>query len=305
MPIQRSSLVHVSGHLKFGSSTFIYSEVPIEVSLVTRFNPVAVDGLGRVRNVVTDRYLEITCKPNEFEGFGALMNPYAAMVPGTSIFGNSDVPLIFFGRDGKKRTFHAAAPTGFGIVGKAGSTIFNTLTFTAVLANNKTPGDAGGYFTEADEAYPGDANYSRSAAITPALACSWGSAPFDAFHVSEGLDIAFALALEPDVVDGLGTVDMKFQDCIVNASGVPVGVTATELFTAADMNTALGSQATENNLIMSGAGFHFTAYAAQLTDPKVAFSASRRVPGQVVWTTNRTMTSGSLNPCFRIGASAP
>jgi hypothetical protein len=305
MPIQRSSLVNVSGHLKFGASTFIYSEVPIEVSLVTKFNDVAVDGLGRVRKVVTDRYLEITCKPNEFEGFGALMNPYAAMMPGASIFGSSDVPLVFFGRDGKSRTFHAAAPTGFGIVGKAGSTIFNTLTFTAVLANNKTPGEAGAYFTEATVTYPGDTNYARSAAITPALSCAWGAAPWNAFHVSEGLDIAFALALEPDVVDGLGTVDMKFQDCIVNASGVPVGVSATDLMTAADMNSALGSQATENDLIMSGAGFHFTAYAAQLTEPKVAFSASRRVPGQVVWTTNRTMTSGALNPCFRIGTAAP
>jgi hypothetical protein len=275
------------------------------VNLVTKHNDISVDGLGRVRKAATDRYLEITCKPNEFEGYAALMTPYAAMDAGTSIFGATDTALIFYGRDGKSRTFHSAAVTGFGIVGKAGSTLLNTLTFTALLANNKSPGDAGAYFTEATLTYPGDTNYSRSAAITPALSCAWGAAPFDAFHVQDGLDIAFALALEPDLVDGLGTVDMKFQDCIVNASGIPVGMTATELYTAADMNTVMGAAATENDLILSGTGFHFTAYGAMLTDPKVAFSASKRVPGQVVWTTNRSQTAGANNPCFRLAAAAP
>jgi hypothetical protein len=305
MAITRTLLAHVSGHLKFGASTYIYSESPIEVNLVTKHNDISVDGLGRVRKAATDRYLEITCKPNEFEGYAALMTPYAAMDAGTSIFGATDTALIFYGRDGKSRTFHSAAVTGFGIVGKAGSTLLNTLTFTALLANNKSPGDAGAYFTEATLTYPGDTNYSRSAAITPALSCVWGAAPFDAFHVQDGLDIAFALALEPDVVDGLGTVDMKFQDCIVNASGIPVGMTATELYTAADMNTVMGAAATENDLILSGTGFHFTAYGAMLTDPKVAFSASKRVPGQVVWTTNRSQTAGTKNPCFRLAAAAP
>lgn len=305
MAIQRSALVYTGGHLKFGASTYIYSQEPIEVNVVTRFSDVMVDGLGRVRRPVLDRYLEITCKPVEFEGYGALMSPYATMAAGESIFTATDVPLIFYGRDGKSRTFHAAAPTAFGIVGKTGSPLLNTLTFTALLATNKSPGDAGAYFTEASLTYPGDTNFSKAACITPALACAWGSAPFDAFHVADGLDVAFALSLTPDVVDGLGTVDMKFQDCIVNASGVPVGITAAQIMTATNVDSALGSAATEADLILSGTGFHFTAYNAMMADPKFAFSAARRVPGQAVWTTNRTLTTGSLNPCFRIGTAAP
>lgn len=305
MAVQRSLLVHASGHLKFGASTYVYSQQPIAVNLVTSYQAVGVDGLGRVRQAVTSRHLEITCQPVEFEGYGALMTPFATMAPGASIFGDADVPLVFYGRDGKTRTFHAAAPTAFGIVGKTGFPIFNTLTFTALLANNKAPGDAGAYFTEASLVYPGDSNFSKAACITPALSASWGAAPFDAFHLAEGLDIAFALSLEPDMVDGLGMVDMKFQDCIVNASGVPVGITAAQLYAAADVDTALGAAATENNLILSGTGFHFTAYNAMLTDPKLAFSAAQRVPGQVVWTTNRTQTAGSMDPCFRIANAAP
>jgi hypothetical protein len=305
MSIARSTLAHVGGHLKFGASTYIYSSEPIAVNLVTAYNDVLVDGLGRVRRTVTDRYLEITCKPVEFEGYGALMSPYASMAAGDSIFTATDVPLVFYGRDGKTRTFHAAAPTAFGIAGKTGQPLFNTLTFTAILATGKAPGDAAAYWTEATLTYPGDTNFSKAACITPALSAVWGAAPFDSFHLAEGLDVAFALNLVPDTVDGLGTCDMKFMDCIVNASGVPVGVTLAQLYTAANVDTALGSAATENDLILSGTGFHFTAYNAMLTDPKAAFSAAQRVPGQVVWTTNRTLTTGSLNPCFRIGTAAP
>lgn len=306
MAITRTLLAHVGGHLKFGSSTYLYSQEPISVTLVTKYNPISVDGMGRVRNASVDRYLEITVKPVEFEGYGAIMSPYATMQPGASIFTTSDVPLLFYGRDGKLRSFHCAAPTAFGIMGRTGYALLNTLTFTAILANNKNPGDAGAYWTETDVSYPGDSNFSKSAVITPALSASWGAAPFDAFPFDEnGLDIAFALSTTPDVVDGLGTVDMKFLDCIVNASGVPVGLTLAQLHAAADMNTALGSSATENDLILSGTGFHFTAYSAMLTDPKASFSAGSRVPGQVVWTTNRTLTSGSLNPCFRVGTAAP
>lgn len=306
MSVTRTKLLHVGGHLKFGASTYLYSQEPIGVTLVTKWNDVNVDSVGRVRKVATDRYLEITVKPPEFEGFGAIMSPYAAMQPGDSIFTTTDVPLLLYGRDGKLRTFHCAAPTAFGIVGRTGYPLLNTLTFTAILADNKAPGDAGAYWTESSVSYPGDSNFSKAACITPALSMTWGSGAFAGIHLDEnGLDIAFALNLIPDMVDGLGTVDMKLMDCIVNASGVPVGVTLAEMHAAAEMDTALGAQATENNLILSGTGFHFTAYSAQLTDPKAAFSAAQRVPGQVVWTTNRTLTSGSLNPCFRVATAAP
>lgn len=306
MAITRTLLAHVGGHLKFGDSTYLYSQEPIAVNLVTKYNDIAVDGLGRVRRAAVDRYLEVTVKPVEFEGYGALMTPYATMQPGASIFTLTDVPLLFYGRDGKLRSFHAAAPTAFGIVGRTGYPLINTLTFTCILADNKTPGDAGAYWTESSVSYPGDSNFSKAAVITPALSAVWGASPFDAFPFDEsGLDIAFALSTTPDIVDGLGTVDMKFLDCIVNASGVPVGLTLAQLHTAANANTAMGSSATENDLILSGSGFHFTAYNAMLTDPKAAFSAAQRVPGQCVWTTNRTLTTGSLNPCFRIGTAAP
>lgn len=306
MPIARNLLVRAPGVLKFGAATWIYSTTPIEVNLVTKHNDVNVDGVGRVRRPKTDQYLEITCTPPEFEAYSVLMSPYATMSQGTSIFGAADTALVFYGRDGKSRTFHAAAPTAFGIVGKTGLPIFNTLTFTAVVKNNTAPGTANAYFTEATEAYPGDNNFSRAAVITPALSCSWGNtSPLDAFHVKEGLDIAFALSLDPELIDGLGTVDMKFMDCIVNARGIPVGLTAAQLYAAADLDQAMGAQRTENDLVLSGSGFHFTAYSAQMEDPNTGFSASRLVSGQAMWTTNRSLTAGALNPIFRIGTAAP
>lgn len=303
--ISRTNLVRAPGHLKYGASTTIYSQTPVEVNLVTRHTDVKVEGIGRTRRTKVDQYLEITCTPPEFEGFGVLMDPYATMTPGTSVFGATDTALVFYGRDGKSRTFHCAAPTAFGISGKVGQPLFGQLTFTSILKNAAEPGDAGAYFTEASASYPGDAAYARSAVITPALKCAWGASPFDAFWVREGLDIAFGLELDPDTADGLGTLDMKFQDCIVNARGIPVGVTATQLYAAADVHQAMGAQRTENDLILSGTGFHFTAYSAQMEDPNTGFSATRLIPGQALWTTNRTITDGALNPAFRIGTAAP
>lgn len=307
MGIQRQALVRAPGHLKFGDDTVIYSTTPIVVSQVVRRTDYTVDGMGRVRRSTVDRYLEITCRPAEFEGFGALMTPYATMEPGDSVFGNADKPLVFFGRDGKSRTFHAAAPTAFGIAGKLGEPVLNQLTFTAVIKNGAEPGSANAYYTEAAAAYPGDSAFSRAACITPALKASWGNdAPFDEFWLEEGLDIAFALDLQPDGADGLGTLDMKFQDCIVNARGVPVGVTLTELYTASDFDVALGEQNTERDLILSGNGFHFTAYGCQLEDPETGFSATRKIPGQALWTTNRFLAAdNTLNPVFRLATAAP
>jgi hypothetical protein len=249
--------------------------------------------------------LEITCTPPEFEGFNVLMQPYATMDQGTSIFTAADVPLVFWGRDGKKRTFHAAAPTAFGIAGRVGVPLFGQLTFTAVIKNGVTPGTANAYFTEAAADYPGDAAFSKAAVITPTLLASWGAGDFAEFYVREGLDIAFALALDSTTIDGLGTVDMTFMDCIVNARGIPVGVNIPQLYAAADVDQAFGAQRTENNLILSGAGFHFTGYNAQLEDPNTGFSATRLVAGQAMWTTNRSITEGALDPIFRIATAAP
>jgi len=303
--VTRTNLVRAPGHLKFGASTYIYSTTPIEVNIVTKRSDYAVEGFGRVRRVQTDRYLEITCRPAEFEGYGALMSPYATMETGASIFGASaDVPLVFYGRDGKSRTFHASAPTAFGLSGKMGEPLLNQLTFTAIIKNGGVPGAANAYYTEATATYPGDTNFSRVACITPALVGSWGASPFDVMHFTEGLDIAFALDLQPDMVDGIGTVDMKFQDCIINARGIPVGFSLTELYTAADFDTALGAQANYNDLILSGTGFHFTAYGAQLEDPNTGFSSTRLIPGQALWTTNRNVIDGERMPIFRLDTAS-
>lgn len=306
--ISREKLVRAPGMLKYGADVYLYSLTPIEVNLVTVSADVVVDGVGRVRRHVQDRYLEITCTPPEFEAFNTLMLPYATMPMGASIFGaTTDTALVLHTRNGKSYTFHAAAPTAFGIMGKAaGAPLLGQLTFTAVLKNNAKPGDAGAYYTlDTAAAYPGDANFSRAACITPSLSCSWGAAPFEAFHIEDALDIAFALELQPETVGALGTVDMKFVNCIVNARGVPVGLTMSELYTAADAGQAFGEQRTENDLILSGNGFYFAAYNAQLEDPNVGFSATRRVPGQANWTTNRSLTAGAIDAAFFIGTAAP
>lgn len=307
MSITRETLVRAPGHLVYNGTTTIYSTIPIVVNQVTRRTDYAVEGIGRVRRPTVDRYLEIICRPAEFEGFGVLMSPYATMAQGASIFGSTDKPLVFFGKDGKSRTFHCAAPTAFGLSGKLGEPLMNQLTFTSILKNGVEPGAANAYFTEAAAAYPGDNAFSRAACITPALKASWGSGlgPFNQFHLVEGLDIAFALDLQPDTIDGLGTADMKFVDCIVNARGIPVGVTLSQLYAASDFDSALGSQSTENNLVLFGNGFHFTAYSAQLEDPETGFSASRLIPGQAMWTTNRTVTSGAVDPVFQLSTTPP
>lgn len=304
--IQRQLLVRAPGFLKYGASTYIYSITPIVVNQVTNYKAIYVESIGQVRDVIVDRYLEITCRPPEFEGFSAIMTPYATMATGASIFGDTDVPLVFYGRDGKTRTFHAAAPTAFGIAGKIGEPLLNQITFMAILKNGAEPGDANAYFTEATAAYPGDANFSKAACITPALKCAWGSdAPYDSFYVSEGLDIAFQLDLQPEYIESLGTIDQKFSDCLINARGIPVGVTMTQLYAASGFNTALGSQAVEHDLILSGAGFHFTAYNAQMKDPELGFSAARRIPGQTLWSTSRTVTAGAVDAAFRLDTAAP
>jgi len=306
MSITRTTLARVPGHIKFGASAYLYSRAPIEVVQRQTRSPIVVDGIGRIEDRPTDNLFEITVQPaGEFEHLSTWF-PYASTVPGASIFGATDTALIIQGRDGKKRTFHCAALTGMSLSLRTGQPLINNLTFTAILKNEATPGAANAYYTlEASEAYPGDANFDKSLIITPPLSAAWGSAPWDEFWAAEGWDINFNLSLEPETVDGLGTIDMKFVDLVVEATGTPVGVTMVDVFAAAGADDALGSSPAREDLIISGTGFHFTLYDATAQDASAGFGATRRVPGSLKWVSNRAQTTGATNPVFRLAASAP
>jgi hypothetical protein len=307
MAISRTSIARVPGHIKFGSSTYLYPQGPIEINLVTERFPVTVDGIGKIEERPSSRRYEITVTPcGEIEALAALF-PYASTIPGASVFTVTDVPLIVYGRDNKTYTFHAAAVTGMALTPRMGGTYLGGLTFTAILKDGAAPGDTGAYYTlDTSLTYPGDSNFSRSAIVTPPLTGVWGASdPWDSFHTREGFDVQFQLDLQPEMVDGLGLVDMKFVDVQVSATCTPVGVTASQLYALADANLGIGSSPTRNDLIVSGTGFYLALKGANAIDPNLGFSSSRPLAGQVQFMTNRAQTTGVSDAVFVLATAAP
>ncbi len=188
-----------------------------------------------------------------------------------------------------------------------GQTIPGQITFTGLLANSTDPTNAAAYYTEEAEAYPGDTGFAASDIITGSYASAWGaSSPWDSFLTEDGWEIEFDLQLAPKPVDGLGVVGMSLQSLAVTATAIPVGPTVAEVLTAMKSTAALGSSiATADDLIISATGVYVLLSNAGLQESDIGYGSERKRLGPHKWMATRTVTTGSLDPLFYVGESAP
>lgn len=275
--MNRTHIIREPGLIEYNSVKF-YSKDAITITQnIDTFDINAV-GFGKIEDRASDRMFEIKLTPvGEWENLSTLF-PYFASNLGADIFGSSDVPLIVWTRSGRKYTFHNVALTGVPTINpKVGDTLLGEITFTALLAKDKVPGDSAAYYTLATgQTYPGDATFSKAAILTKAPSLAWGaSAPFDAFSTVDGVQITHNLSLAPVKVNGLGTIGMRITDLQLNAQFQPAGdFQMDDILDNTDGNSVLGGSPSVNDLNISYSGFYVRLYAAALRQASFKFGTA-------------------------------
>lgn len=306
--INRTTILAGPALVTYGGQSF-YSKGDVTLNFTPKSFAVTTAHFGEVDQRISDRIFEVSFEPvgTFTAALAALLWPYASTPMGASIYGITDRPLVIWTRDGQKLTLVNAAVTGmpnmhFGV----GKTIQGAIKFTGLVANSTDPSNATAYYTLASATYPGDSGFLVSDIKTQAYSSTWGSSPWSSFFTEEGWDISFALNLKPQMVDGLGTVDMMLQGLAVTAKCVPVGVAAADILAKIAPDVALGNSiaALASNLVISGTGVYAQVNNAGMTDSGFSYGSEKKRIGPTTWKATRTITSGTPDPLFYIGTTA-
>lgn len=294
MAINRTLLLREPGKIIFDGA-HLYSQGPLTVKPVVNNASVVTAVHGTVdRARVVDRMFTVSgVLAGEWKDLSVLFGALAVPIGG-SVFGSVDKPLVVHGRLGTKITFVNGAITKPPvIIGGAGKTLFGSFEATCLLGNNASPAAEASYYAITSEAYPGDATFNPALIFTLPLAAAWGEdAPWDEFYTREGWTITPAVTLTPEVVDGLGTVDMKVKDKQVTATCVPAGITAAEVLPKLSFGQGLGARRpTGDNLVLTSGGALITISSAVITESALAFGDTPFV-GETTWVGSRTWVEG-------------
>lgn len=307
--IDRTTIITGPALVTYGGQSF-WSKGDITLKPIVGKFPVTVAAFGEVDGRINDKKVEVSFEPSGrfTAALLAVLYPYAALNIGASVYGAVDKPLVIWSRAGKKLTVPNAAITKlpnarFGV----GATINGSITFTGLLKNSTAPETAGAYWLVETAAYPGDTGFTTADILTKAYASAWGAAaPWNSFLTEKGWDVSFNLSLAPQMVDGLGTVDMTLQELKVEATAIPVGPNETQVLAKMQEDQVMGSSyATADSLVISATGVYFSLDNAGLTEADLGWGAQRKRIGQCKWMATRTVTGGVPDPLYFIGTAAP
>lgn len=315
--MNRTQIIRDPGQVTFGGATFYSGDAPITMTASEALLKPVADAFGPLNPRGGSRMVEVKVPlVGEFESLSVLF-PYASTAIGTDIYGSSDAALVIYGRtSGRKITVHNAAVTGMPTL-RLGhdKTIFGEVTFTGLLAKDATPQSSAGYFTETTDTYPGDSAFSAAAIKTLGYAAAWGgSSPWDEFFSAEGWEVSMGIETEPVIADGHGEIGRTLKAVTCEAKCTPIGPTMADILTAMELQgngstNYLGAAKTVTNLnIYNQAGgslAYIRLYNAVMETNGFNWSAATNKVGECIWRASRTVTTGTLDPLFAVGTSAP
>jgi len=296
-----------------GGKFFSKADIAIDLSKKTKAIPSSA--YGDLDEVVEGVENTLKFTPvGEFEHLSVLF-PYAETLPGQSIFGTADAPLLIQPLDTTQPqiTFHAAAISKMPDLNFAATeTLFGDVEFSFVGKNNTATDAADYYFTSANNALTGASPYDPDALIVQAYDLAWGLIePFDSFNSREGVKVSFSLKTTADTADAIGVYDKIFSSLGVTASLIPSGITEADLLTAAAVQGAESVRgrklsASGRDLNITGDGVYFRIYRAGIRKSQLVYGSEKQRIAPVEFVASRSVgAGGTLNPLFYIGTAAP
>jgi hypothetical protein len=311
MSIARSALIRGPGYVTWNSASF-FTQADINVRHAPVWEKVPTTNFGRVDDWKKDLVIKIPLKLwGAYENLGVLF-PAGLLtpVPGTSIFGASDLPLVILGRNGDQITYANAQLTKMSnlYLGVDADLFAAEVEFTALLANSTAPESSGSYFTVATGQTYADATAAFAKANYKRARCTaaWGSVTgFTSIVPQKGFALDWSLDLKPMMVDGYGTVDMTIGEdtLIANVKCIPIGPTLAQLKSNSKVEAVMGALGSGNSadFTITGSGLSIVLKNAFMVDNGLVFGVEPLRAGEVTWRTTTGFSSGSPAAIATVG----
>jgi len=265
---------------------------------------------GTLKKVLTDMTIEISFSPANFTAaLAAKMFPYASTLPSARLIGATDMPLVVHSISGLQRTYARAALTKMPSLNCSVSadSLLDGITFTAVSKNGVLNSTAASLYTDATVAFD-DTGFDTTKMITGPFDLEWGTSPWDSMPTQEGIKVNFNMDIKPFPGGENGTKDFLLLGIDAEATFKPVGVTAAEFDAKLDLQgtatSGIGASTTGVSLVITAADFKLTLNNTIAMEGGSKFGVDDQYNGDIKAVSQRSVTTGALNPLWEITANA-
>ena len=271
--------------------------IPIQHALVEQRSSM----YGRVTKTLGGRMIEISVPLFGLWANIARLFPASILNPtiGSRVFTGADLPMVLHAKNGDRLTIHNVHLTKVADLKLAANQrIFSAnAVFTGLLKNNADPEDANSYFTYDTAAYS-EGSFAMTTFKARTWTGAWGALTgFTSILTEAGWDVSWEITMEPDVVDGLGVVDMFLTHFWGSASCIPVGPTAAQIEAQQKFQGAgagIGADAaTTSDLVLTDGTNSVTLKSATLTSTGLVFAPNKKRIGPTSWECTRGFSAGT------------
>lgn len=259
---------------------------------------------GRVTKTREGRMIEINIPLYGFWSNLSVIFPsyFLTGLPSQRIFGTSDTPMTIIGRNGDQIVLKNCQITKVSNLKLAANQqIFGAdVTITALIANNTAPTTANAFYTITTGATYAEGDFPQSAFKSLTWTGAWGTRTgFTSILTQDGFTVDWEIKMTPDLVDGIGPVDMFTELFWAKATAIPVGPTLAQLDAAVDFqgaNAAVGADisADSDNLVLTDGTSVLTLLACAMSETGLVYGPAKKRVKATVWESTRLgFTSGA------------
>lgn len=310
----RASLIAGIGKLSRAASSGTYvsqTETEFQIALKEVLSDVRIGG-----QTIEKKWIEYTAEL-QFPPDGRLTAPslllfwndYANLLPGASIYGATDIPLIVTGSDTAVHTLKCSALTGMpSIILHPERAAIGQATFTGIIGSAKDWTATDAFYEVTGSGTYTDSTWVPSDPLRQQYSAAYGAiAGLTDFQAVDGWQIDFRLSLAVTKVQGI-TRDMKFTGLEVMARCQPADSTTAQIIAALKVPAASAGATGRSlftaaqNLVITGADAvaHVTIPKASIYTGAFNFSGERLRVGEVAFYACRNYASGVQSALYTI-----
>jgi hypothetical protein len=300
MPVTRTTLLSGPAAATFNGHTF-FARDGILVTPALELDAVDSDAQGVLDATVTGAPVTIKFTPSAPFADLIALYPYTLGVPGMSLFGSADSPLVLVAANGVRLTFSAVAIIQMpDLMLSTSGSVAGALTFLALGARS-LPITAANRLVTIDTA-----EFPSLPTTPPQLAddfeITWGAAPWVTLRARDGIKVHFAMKTSPVVSDANALLDLTLDSLAVEARftpGTPGGPAEADVFEALQVQGALPGRllsAGAQTLDVAGEHLWLRLPLAQVTQGPLTFDAAHPRVGELVFTAGRALLGAEAEP---------
>ena len=261
---------------------------------------------GRVTKTREGRMIEVSIPLYGFWANLSVIFPsyFLNNIPSARMFGTSDTPMTLLARNGDQIVINNCQITKVANLKLAANQqVFAAdVTFTGLISNSTAPNAANSFYTISTANSYADAGFPETPFKSLTWQGAWGSRTgFTTILTQEGWTVDWEIKTTPDLVDGIGPVDMFTDLFWAKASCIPVGPTLAQLDTANDFqntNAAVGADisADSDDLTLTDGTSTLILKACAMIETGLVFGPGKKRTKMTVWESTRMGFSSGVPP---------